>query len=224
MHYTALSALLMRHHTNARIQDLLRRVNEETLIGTVSYSDPATGERTYVQYTPTESGRKVGQKTRLSGGQVAKWMNVVEKWESGHQTPKSLQEKSTFFSVNVFSKKVLIGYTIFTSPSRDGTSISTGSSKPREGAAVCSAKAVPSFLSYLKNLRIGPALQSSVLPTELILPRSKMSSRLVMVKVDPTHRNSEPGWSGKYNEGHEKRRKRIMHPNIPPAKHGTRND
>ena len=43
MHYTALSALLMRHHTSARIQDLLRRVNEETLIGTVSYSDPATG-------------------------------------------------------------------------------------------------------------------------------------------------------------------------------------
>ena len=44
MHYTALSALLMRHHNSPKIQDLLRRVNKEILIGTVSYSDPATGE------------------------------------------------------------------------------------------------------------------------------------------------------------------------------------
>ena len=31
------------------------------------------------------------------------------------------------------------------------------SSEPREGPAVCSAKAVPSFLSYFKTLSIGPA-------------------------------------------------------------------
>ena len=30
------------------------------------------------------------------------------------------------------------------------------SSKPREGLPVCSAKAVPSFLSYFKTLSIGP--------------------------------------------------------------------
>lgn len=48
MHYTALSALLMRHHNSPKIQDLLRRVNKETLIGTVSYSDPATGECCFV--------------------------------------------------------------------------------------------------------------------------------------------------------------------------------
>ena len=43
MHYIAVSAMLFRHHNNARVQDLLRRINEEALIGTVSYSDPATG-------------------------------------------------------------------------------------------------------------------------------------------------------------------------------------
>ena len=57
---------------------------------------------------------------------------------------------------------------------------STWSSKPREGQAACSAKEVPSFLSHFKTLSNGPvqesnprppALQSSALPTKLILPR-----------------------------------------------------
>ena len=47
MHYIAVGSLLFRHHNNALIQDLLRRVNEETLIGTISYSDPATGLHFY---------------------------------------------------------------------------------------------------------------------------------------------------------------------------------
>ena len=33
----------------------------------------------------------------------------------------------------------------------------TWSSEPREGLAACSAKGVPSFLSYFKTLSIGPA-------------------------------------------------------------------
>ena len=61
------------------------------------------------------------------------------------------------------------------SPIGDGTTISTWSSKPREGPAVCSAKTVPSFPRYFKTLSIGPAprielrpptLQSSTLTTE----------------------------------------------------------
>ena len=62
----------------------------------------------------------------------------------------------SFLSVNVFSTKVLIGDIIFTSPTGDGTAISTWSSEPREGPAVCSAKAVSSFVSYFKTLSIGP--------------------------------------------------------------------
>ena len=56
-----------------------------------------------------------------------------------------------------FNTKVLIRDTIFTSPTGDGTAISTWSSEPREGPAVSSAKTVPSFLRYFKTLSIGPA-------------------------------------------------------------------
>ena len=69
----------------------------------------------------------------------------------------SVKKKHFFLSVNVFSTKVLIGDTIFTSPTGEGTAISTWSSEPREYPAVWSAKAVPSFLSYFKTLSIGPA-------------------------------------------------------------------
>ena len=62
-----------------------------------------------------------------------------------------------FLSVNVFSTKVLIGNTIFTSPNGDGTAIFTWSSEPREGLAACSAKEVSSFLSHFKTLSNGPA-------------------------------------------------------------------
>ena len=45
----------------------------------------------------------------------------------------------------------------------DRTTISMWSSEPREGPAVCSAKAVPSFLSYFKTLSIGlaPGIESA---------------------------------------------------------------
>ena len=63
-------------------------------------------------------------------------------------------------SVNVFSWKVLIdklGNLLFLSPTRDKkTRHFTLASEPREGLAICRAKVVPSFLSYLKTLRIGP--------------------------------------------------------------------
>ena len=86
-----------------------------------------------------------------------------------------------YLSVNVFSTNELIGYTIFTSPTRDGTTILRWSSKPREGLVACSVKGVPSFLSYFKTLINGtrgpvkrsrdlPLRHASALPTELILP------------------------------------------------------
>ena len=43
MHLGALSVILFRYHDNKTIQNLLRRVNKEKLIGTECYSDPATG-------------------------------------------------------------------------------------------------------------------------------------------------------------------------------------
>jgi len=44
----------------------------------------------------------------------------------------------------------------------------TWSSEPREGLAICRAKAVPSFLSYFKTLSIGP--------TQGIEPATSLSS------------------------------------------------
>ena len=55
-------------------------------------------------------------------------------------------------SVNVFSTKVLIGDTRFMSPNGDWTAILRD-----EGLAACSAKGVPSFLSYFKTLSTSQA-------------------------------------------------------------------
>ena len=59
-------------------------------------------------------------------------------------------------SVNVFSTKVLIGDTILTSPTGDGTAILRGHPSHARGPACWSAKVVPSFLSNFKTLSIGP--------------------------------------------------------------------
>lgn len=43
MHTSAVATLLFRYHDNPHIQDLLRRLDKDKLVGTLSYSDPATG-------------------------------------------------------------------------------------------------------------------------------------------------------------------------------------
>lgn len=43
MHLAAVSVLLLRHHNSPRIIDLLRRLDKDKMVGTLSYSDPATG-------------------------------------------------------------------------------------------------------------------------------------------------------------------------------------
>ena len=92
-------------------------------------------------------------------------------------------KNALYLSVNVFSTKVLIGDTIFYVSNWRRDRHFTWSSEPREGLAACTAKGVTSFLSYFKTLSDGPprvieparypSLQSSALPTELILPRSQ---------------------------------------------------
>ena len=57
----------------------------------------------------------------------------------------------------VFCTKALIGDTIFTSPIGDGTAILRCNPSHAKGLAACSAKGVPSFLSYLKTLSNGRA-------------------------------------------------------------------
>ena len=63
-----------------------------------------------------------------------------------------------YLSVNVFSTKVPTGpgHYFYVSYWRRDRHF-TWSSEQREGLAICSAKEVPSFLSYFKTLSIGPA-------------------------------------------------------------------
>ena len=76
--------------------------------------------------------------------------------------PWKTKKKALYLSVKVFSKEVLFGDTIFTSPTGDGTDRHfTLSSEVREGRAVCKAKGVPPFLNYFKTLSIGPARESN---------------------------------------------------------------
>ena len=56
----------------------------------------------------------------------------------------------------MFTRTVLTGNTIFTSPTGDGNAI-IWSTEPRGGLVICKAMAVPSFLSYFKTLSIVPA-------------------------------------------------------------------
>jgi alkylation response protein AidB-like acyl-CoA dehydrogenase len=43
MHLGAVAAAMLRHHDNKTIQDIMRRLDKDVLIGTLSYSDPETG-------------------------------------------------------------------------------------------------------------------------------------------------------------------------------------
>ena len=90
-------------------------------------------------------------------------------------------ENALYLSVNVFSTQLLVEYTIPTSPPGDWIrAIFSWSYEPLNGPAIHkAAKALSSICSYFKaeywsaagsNLR-PPTLQSSALPTELILQR-----------------------------------------------------
>ena len=43
MHLVACSILLFRHHKDEGIQTLLKRLDKDKMVGTVSFSDPGTG-------------------------------------------------------------------------------------------------------------------------------------------------------------------------------------
>ncbi len=43
MHQGAVAAALLRHHESDVIKDIMRRIDSDCLVGTLSYSDPETG-------------------------------------------------------------------------------------------------------------------------------------------------------------------------------------
>ena len=50
MHTGAVAAALLRYHDSPVLKDVLRRVDKDKMIGTLVYSDPATGNlHTHIQ-------------------------------------------------------------------------------------------------------------------------------------------------------------------------------
>ena len=82
------------------------------------------------------------------------WKTTAAKVVRDKKRIQKKKRKALNLSVNVFSMKVIIEATIFTST----TAILPGNaSEPRKGLAIYSrAKVIPSFLSHFKILSIGP--------------------------------------------------------------------
>ena len=69
-----------------------------------------------------------------------------------------MEKKALYLSVNIFTMKVLIKDLFLGLQLETVTpvTVTPWSSESRESLAVCTAKGVPSFLSYFKTLSIGP--------------------------------------------------------------------
>ena len=51
MHLGAVASMLFRHHNNNTLQDVLRRLDKDRLVGTLVFSDPATGQCFFIMQT-----------------------------------------------------------------------------------------------------------------------------------------------------------------------------
>jgi alkylation response protein AidB-like acyl-CoA dehydrogenase len=60
MHTGAVAAALLRHHHNPALQDVLRRLDKDCLIGTLSYSDPETGSHFWYPISSSAEETKDG--------------------------------------------------------------------------------------------------------------------------------------------------------------------
>ncbi len=78
MHLGAIAAATLRHHDNKTIQDILRRVDKDVLVGTLSYSDPETGSHFWYPVSSgaekVEGGYRVRKKASwTTSGGFADW-------------------------------------------------------------------------------------------------------------------------------------------------------
>ncbi|QEN89589.1 acyl-CoA dehydrogenase [Labrys sp. KNU-23] len=81
MHTGAVAAALLRHHDNAALKDILRRLDKDCLIGTLSYSDPETGSHFWYPISSgveeTKEGWHVRKKASwTTSGGFADWYIV----------------------------------------------------------------------------------------------------------------------------------------------------
>ncbi len=78
MHVSAVAAAMLRAHGNETIQSLMPRLDDEVLIGTLSYSDPETGSHFWYPFSSSaervEGGWKVNKKSSwTTSGGFADW-------------------------------------------------------------------------------------------------------------------------------------------------------
>ena len=117
------------------------------------------------------------------------WPSLIEKLSiKWHFTScLSITLKGKKLNVNVFSREVLIRKTIFTSPTEDGTAILGGHLSHSKVKPFAGQRQYLHFSVILRTWVLvwsqesnprPPALQSSTLPTELILPKGKRGMRL----------------------------------------------
>jgi alkylation response protein AidB-like acyl-CoA dehydrogenase len=81
MHLGAVAAALFRHHNSRPIQDIMRRIDKDVLVGTLSYSDPETGSHFWYPISSsaeeTGDGWKVRKKASwTTSGGFADWYIV----------------------------------------------------------------------------------------------------------------------------------------------------
>ncbi len=81
MHLSAVAAAMLRHHSNDAIRDIMRRIDEDCLVGTLSYSDPETGSHFWYPISSsaekTDAGWKVSKKASwTTSGGFADWYIV----------------------------------------------------------------------------------------------------------------------------------------------------
>ena len=104
-------------------------------------------------------------------------------------------EKNAFhLRVNVLNTKALIGDTIFTFPTGDGTFILRGYPRyARVYLAICRAKAVPSFLSHFKTLSVGPVPEIEPATSRSAVKHSTDWANLAAVKLILPYKLYEKG-------------------------------
>jgi alkylation response protein AidB-like acyl-CoA dehydrogenase len=81
MHLGAVAAALFRHHDSKPIKDIMRRIDKDCLVGTLSYSDPETGSHFWYPISSgadeTKDGWKVRKKASwTTSGGFADWYIV----------------------------------------------------------------------------------------------------------------------------------------------------
>ncbi len=78
MHIGAMAAAMLRAHGSETIQNLMRRLDDEVLVGTLSYSDPETGSHFWYPFSSSaervDGGWKVNKKASwTTSGGFADW-------------------------------------------------------------------------------------------------------------------------------------------------------